>query len=204
MQAAARRLDVYSSLLSTVVFRRRLFTAVVLTSLAAGPPARAGEGEATTVSAAEFLARVGKSHPGLELLEAAVDDAAAGVRAAGRWPNPSLSYDREEVFAAGGGLPENTLRLEVPVELSGRRGLRVEGAKLGVDAARAASVRGRDELLFEAMELYWSGARARQGLELLRQERQGLAAGERVVVKGAYEIKLTAASGVIPRHGHVH
>jgi RND family efflux transporter MFP subunit len=34
--------------------------------------------------------------------------------------------------------------------------------------------------------------------------REGLSAGERVVVKGAYEVKLASASGEIPRHGHVH
>ena len=34
--------------------------------------------------------------------------------------------------------------------------------------------------------------------------REGLAAGERVVTQGAYEIKLTSASGAIPKHGHVH
>ncbi len=34
--------------------------------------------------------------------------------------------------------------------------------------------------------------------------REGLSAGERVVTKGAYEIKLTAASGAIPQTGHVH
>ncbi|MBI5509126.1 MAG: efflux RND transporter periplasmic adaptor subunit [Deltaproteobacteria bacterium] len=34
--------------------------------------------------------------------------------------------------------------------------------------------------------------------------REGLSAGERVVTKGAYEIKLTSASGAIPKHGHVH
>jgi RND family efflux transporter MFP subunit len=34
--------------------------------------------------------------------------------------------------------------------------------------------------------------------------REGVMAGEHVVTKGAYEIKLTAASGVIPQHGHVH
>ena len=32
----------------------------------------------------------------------------------------------------------------------------------------------------------------------------GLAPGERVVTKGAYEIKLAAASGSIPTSGHVH
>lgn len=34
--------------------------------------------------------------------------------------------------------------------------------------------------------------------------REGLVAGEHVVTRGAYEIKLTAASGAIPQHGHVH
>jgi RND family efflux transporter MFP subunit len=34
--------------------------------------------------------------------------------------------------------------------------------------------------------------------------REGLSVGERVVTKGAYEIKLTSASGAIPKHGHVH
>ncbi|MBI5547452.1 MAG: efflux RND transporter periplasmic adaptor subunit [Deltaproteobacteria bacterium] len=34
--------------------------------------------------------------------------------------------------------------------------------------------------------------------------REGLRAGERVVTRGAYEVKLTAASGAIPQHGHVH
>jgi len=34
--------------------------------------------------------------------------------------------------------------------------------------------------------------------------REGLSVGDHVVTKGAYEIKLTAASGVIPQHGHVH
>lgn len=32
----------------------------------------------------------------------------------------------------------------------------------------------------------------------------GLQGGEHVVTQGAYEIKLTAASGAIPQHGHVH
>jgi RND family efflux transporter MFP subunit len=34
--------------------------------------------------------------------------------------------------------------------------------------------------------------------------REGLEAGERVVTRGAYEVKLAAASGAIPQHGHVH
>lgn len=44
------------------------------------------------------------------------------------------------------------------------------------------------------------GTRDRGWVEVL----EGVAAGERVVTKGAYEIKLSAASGVIPAHGHAH
>mgnify|MGYP003452895992 FL=1 len=33
---------------------------------------------------------------------------------------------------------------------------------------------------------------------------EGLQAGERVVTRGAYEIKLTSASGAVPAHGHAH
>lgn len=32
----------------------------------------------------------------------------------------------------------------------------------------------------------------------------GLAVGDRIVTKGAYELKLTAATGAIPQHAHVH
>jgi membrane fusion protein, heavy metal efflux system len=34
--------------------------------------------------------------------------------------------------------------------------------------------------------------------------REGVVAGERVVTKGAYELRLAAASGAVPAHGHVH
>ena len=32
----------------------------------------------------------------------------------------------------------------------------------------------------------------------------GIAEGERVVTKGAYQIKLSTASGTLPAHGHEH
>jgi membrane fusion protein, heavy metal efflux system len=33
---------------------------------------------------------------------------------------------------------------------------------------------------------------------------EGVAAGEHVVAKGAYEIKLQSSAGSVPAHGHVH
>jgi len=44
------------------------------------------------------------------------------------------------------------------------------------------------------------GIRSNGWVEVL----DGVAAGERVVTKGAYEIRLSAASGAVPAHGHVH
>jgi cobalt-zinc-cadmium efflux system outer membrane protein len=174
MPAFVRQVVVHSEVLATVVAWRLRVAALALASLAITTSPRAEESAATRISAAELLARVGRSHPSLELLEAAIEKAAAGVRAAGVLSNPTLSYDREEVFVSGRGQPENVLRLELPLEISGRRGLRVKGAKLGLEAARAGSARDRATLLFEALEIYWSGAAAKQVLELLRQERQSL------------------------------
>jgi multidrug efflux pump subunit AcrA (membrane-fusion protein) len=39
---------------------------------------------------------------------------------------------------------------------------------------------------------------------LLVQVLSGLSEGERVVTKGAYQIKLSQASGTMPAHGHEH
>jgi membrane fusion protein, heavy metal efflux system len=44
------------------------------------------------------------------------------------------------------------------------------------------------------------GIRSNGWIEVL----EGVAAGEHVVTKGAYEIRLSAASGAVPAHGHVH
>lgn len=146
-----------------------LLPAVVVLGLPAYAEEPAG------LSATEFLARVEKSHPGLPLLEAAVEQASAHVATTGLWANPAVSYDREELIVAGRGQPENFWRLELPLEVSGRRGLRVEGARLGLEAAREDSRRDRAGLLLDAMGFYWRAAAARQTVELLRQEREALA-----------------------------
>jgi hypothetical protein len=44
------------------------------------------------------------------------------------------------------------------------------------------------------------GVRDRTHVQVL----DGLAAGERVVVQGAYDVKLASASGAVPAHGHAH
>ncbi|MDP1830087.1 MAG: TolC family protein [Archangium sp.] len=132
-------------------------------------------GAPAPLSAQDFLARVEKSHPSLPLLEAAVAQAEASVTVAGVWANPALSYDREEIFVAGRGQPENFMRLELPLEISGRRGLEVEGARLGLDAARKSASHDRAGLLLDALGVYWRAAAARQAVQLFQQERASVA-----------------------------
>jgi membrane fusion protein, heavy metal efflux system len=79
------------------------------------------------------------------------------------------------------------------------RGLAVPAAALIEDAGKIVAyvqVEGesfqRRPLTIGVRSMGWAGVT------------EGLAAGEQVVVKGAYEIKLTSASGAIPKHGHVH
>ena len=67
-----------------------------------------------------------------------------------------------------------------------------DGGKLVVYVQAEGEAFERRPLAIGVRSLGWTGVR------------EGLAAGERVVTKGAYEIKLTAASGVIPQTGHVH
>lgn len=122
----------------------------------------------------DFLRGVEKAHPGLALLDAAIEEARAEVIGAALWSNPAVSYDREEIFVGGQGQPENFARLELPLQLSGRRALRVEGAELGAEAARSTASRDRASLLFEALTIFWGADAARQAVELLGKEHEGL------------------------------
>jgi len=57
--------------------------------------------------------------------------ARADVLAAGRWPNPRLTFDRESVA----GVTENMTMVAQPLPITGRRGLEVQAASALVDAS---------------------------------------------------------------------
>ncbi len=129
---------------------------------------------ALRMTASHFLAEVGRRHPALAVTAADVAVAEARVRGAGLWENPTLSYDREEVFDAGDGLAENTFRVDFPLDVSGRRGLRVESAKRGVEASRMGAKARRVALLSDAMRLYVSALATRERVRVLEDSRQSL------------------------------
>jgi cobalt-zinc-cadmium efflux system outer membrane protein len=127
------------------------------------------------LDAESFLRRVDARHPQAEASAAAVAAAEAEVTAAGTWANPVLSFGRDEVFSGDRRYPEHLLRLEMPFEISGRRGLRLAAARLGVRAERQRAARSRSEVLARAMRAYLLAAAARQRLAILADAQRVLA-----------------------------
>jgi membrane fusion protein, heavy metal efflux system len=80
-----------------------------------------------------------------------------------------------------------------------RNALAIPEAAIVDDAGKAVAYVMVEGEAFERRPLRL-GIRANGWAEV----RDGVAAGERVVTKGAYELRLTAASGAVPAHGHVH
>ncbi len=91
----------------------------------------------TVLSEADALARLSPDSPRVRAIRASVDVVRADVLAAGRWPNPRLTFNRESVA----GITENMVTVTQPLPITGRRGLEVDAA-----SARAeASARRADE-----------------------------------------------------------
>jgi cobalt-zinc-cadmium efflux system outer membrane protein len=127
-------------------------------------------GQPPSLTQTEFLEKVAKANPRLDLVDSGVDLEASGVSAAGLRPNPSLVYDRSEIFGPTRSFAENVLRVELPLEISGRRGLRVDAAGQGVEAARHAAQRDKKDILLDALQVYLRAAASRLELQMLREE----------------------------------
>ncbi len=80
-----------------------------------------------------------------------------------------------------------------------RRVLALPESALVDDAGKAVVYVMAEGEAFERRPLRL-GTRVQGWVEVL----EGVTAGERVVTKGAYEVRLAAAAGSVPAHGHVH
>lgn len=89
------------------------------------------------LSEADALARLSADSPRVRAIRAAVDVERAGALAAGRRPNPRLTFNRESVA----GVTENMFLVTQPLPISGRRGLATSAAS----ALIVASDRRADE-----------------------------------------------------------
>jgi cobalt-zinc-cadmium efflux system outer membrane protein len=85
----------------------------------------------TVLSEADALARLSADSPRVRAIRASVDVARADVLAAGRWPNPRATFNRESVA----GITENMVTVTQTLPITGRRGLEVDAASALVEAA---------------------------------------------------------------------
>lgn len=149
--------------------------------------ARAQQRTATTVPAiteAELLAKL-TGDPRIARIAAGVESARAEAIAAALRANPTVSYEREEVFPDGGGVGTSYVRLSLPVEISGRRAARRDAARARVDAAAAEGDSARFALSMQALRMFRTAAHARAKIELLAAERSALQAAVEIVRKRA-------------------
>ena len=93
-------------------------------------PASVGA-QTLSLTEAQALAQLAPDNPRVRALNAPVDVARADVLAAGRWPNPRVTYDRESVS----GVTEHLTMVGQVLPITGRRPLEVRAASALVDAA---------------------------------------------------------------------
>lgn len=123
-----------------------------------------------------LIARVERASPRAIVAATRLGEAEAEVAAARVRANPSISYQREEIYAAGTSFPENYLTVGVPLELSGRRGLAIEAAEAGVAARRAEIAVARLEIVLDAVAAARRVAHLRARREILVAGRAALGA----------------------------
>lgn len=143
--------------------------------------AAAAHAEVPTITEPELVAAIQARDPRIARGAAEVSQAGARAAAAAVRPNPSLSIDREEPFVDGGGLPTNYLRLIVPFDLSGRRGLGMAAAERDVQAARHDVDRASFTIVLDGLRVFHDAAHARLQVDLLAAERESLVRAAQVV-----------------------
>ena len=160
------------------------FAVVVLAfaspSMAAVPAVEA------TPSYEDLIARL-DALPSMLEADAVYDAAAARAQQARALPNPSIVYDRENVYGTGPyngtGNAESTLSINQPLELFGQRSARIQAARSEADAAGLRreqarwQIAGRLALAYAEAE---AAARrhdlAAEALSLTEQDARGVAA----------------------------
>jgi cobalt-zinc-cadmium efflux system outer membrane protein len=152
----------------------RLLAAIVATLVVPGArAAHAQDAAARTLDEAQFLAELAAASPRIERLTADIDAARAEIIAAGTRANPALGLDREEIFPDGGSATSYA-RLTLPVDVSGRRGSRIEAARASAGAVAADAELTRLELVVDGLRVFYEAAYARLHVESLRADREAL------------------------------
>jgi cobalt-zinc-cadmium efflux system outer membrane protein len=106
-------------------------TVVLCATLAAIVVPSGASAQSLPLTESDALARLSPASSRVRALRAPVDVARAEVLAAGRWPNPRITFDRE----SAAGVTENMTMVAQPLPITGRRGLDLQAASALVDAS---------------------------------------------------------------------
>ena len=106
---------------------RRAVLCAAITVMAVPFTARA---QSLMLTEADALARLSNDSPRVRAIRAGIDIARVDVLAAGRWPNPTFTVDRESVA----GVTEFLTMVSQPLPITGRRALDVQAASARVSA----------------------------------------------------------------------
>ena len=147
-----------------IVSRVAWCAAGVLWLVPSGTHAQASPSLALTLAAARDSAR--RQSPELLAMKHAVAAAAGRNRQANAWPNPTLSYGREQTSLEGESNSQDILSLDQPVELGVQRGARRASARSGYDAAEARLAATAARIDYEVARSYAAAVAARRRAEL--------------------------------------
>jgi len=148
-------------------------TVVLCATLAAMLPSSLGA-QSLPLTESEAVARLSPSSPRVRAIRAGIAVARADVLAAGRWPNPRVTVDRESVA----GVTEYLTMVAQPLPITGRRGFEVQAASALADASSNRSDdamrRARADLRLAFAQLVAAQVRERE-LTSARDRLRGLA-----------------------------
>lgn len=129
----------------------------------------------TSLDAAAYLARFEVDNPSYAVADAEVAARRSEVTGASLLPNPTLSFEREQLYPDDGSAVENTVAIGWSLDLSGSRSRRVTAARGRARAAGALAERDKLLALIDALAAFYDGAHARLQLTALREGREPLA-----------------------------
>jgi cobalt-zinc-cadmium efflux system outer membrane protein len=148
----------------------------------AGPRAVAAD----DLTEADVIRLVAERDPDALAAERRAEAAAAREIGAALHPNPSLEWDREELF---GNLPtpEDAFSLSIPVVLGGRLGARAALARSDAEAERARAAATRTEATVRALALFYGAVAAEAQRAIAERTAERLAEASRVLGRRAEE-----------------
>jgi cobalt-zinc-cadmium efflux system outer membrane protein len=106
-------------------------TFLVCAALTAAFMPASARAQTVALTEAQALAQLGAESPRVQTARASIDIARADVLAAGRWPNPRVTFNREAVA----GVTENMLTVAQALPVTGRRRFDVSAATARAEAS---------------------------------------------------------------------